>query len=379
MDIYSTSGDRRRQTRSRVFRCLYDSAEPLSKQELAARLSLSLPTVYQNINELLEMGLIEYTGPQASRGGRPAMQMRVVGAARYAVGIFITEEKVHFALTDLMCQALDYRDMLYEHGLFTDSFNRQLADELELFLDINKVDREKLLGVGVCLSGIIDQDSGNIFYAPTLGLRNVSLQPLLDAIPYPTHAENDANCGGFAEWFIHGGDNCIAFLSLTGGVGGALFVNGDKYLGTNRRSGEFGHMCVEKGGLPCSCGKRGCLEAYCSSSRLSTELGISLEEFFRLLDEGDERVQPIWSDYLEHLAVGIHNARMVLDCKVVLGGTMTEHIAPHMPRLRSLVAKLDPFFSEGDAEYLSLGHFSGKGPLLGAAFYFVRDFLENNI
>lgn len=378
MDNYS-SADRRRLTRSRVFRCLYDAAEPLAKQDIASRLSLSLPTVYQNINELLKMGLIEYTGPQASRGGRPAMQMRVVAGARYAVGIFIEEKKLSFALTNLMCQPLAYKDIFHGHELFSSRFNSFLTDELEGFLDENGVERKTLLGVGICLSGIIDQDSGNIFYAPTLRLRDVSLLPLLDAIPYPAHVENDANCGGFAEWFIHGGDSCIAFLSLTGGVGGALFVNGDKYLGTNQRSGEFGHMCVERDGLLCSCGKRGCLEAYCSSSRLSAELNLSLEEFFRLLDSGDALAEPIWEDYLEHLAVGIHNIRMALDCRIVLGGTMSEHIAPYMLQLRKYVAQLDPFCGDTEADYVSLGHFSGKGPLLGAALFYVRDFLENDI
>lgn len=376
MDNYS-SGDRRRQTRSRVFRCLYDAAAPMAKQELAARLSLSLPTVYQNINELLDMGLIEYTGPQASRGGRPAMQMRVVAGARYAIGIFITVRKVHFALTNLMGEFLDYKEVRHSFELLSGEYNAFLAGQLESFIDENRVERQKLLGVGICLSGIISDETDTVFYAPTLGLKDLSLRPLIDAIPYPVHADNDANCGGFAEWFLHADGGCLAYLSLAAGVGGAVFVNGDKYLGSNRRSGEFGHMCVEGDGLECSCGNRGCLEAYCSASRLSTELGISLEEFFSRLSQGDEALLPIWADYLEHLAAGIHNIRMILDCRVVLGGMMTEYLGPYLPRLRELVAQQDPFCE--DADYVSLGHYSGKGALLGAAFYFVRDFLENNI
>lgn len=377
MGGYINNTEKKRQTLNRVFRCLYDSDTPLSKQELSLQLSLSLPTVYQNVNELLDMGLIEFTGAQASRGGRPAMQMHVVAGARYAVGIFITVHRLYFALTNLMGQSLAFKDVFHTHTILSEEFNGFLVRELEGFLDEYSVERAKLLGVGVCLSGIIDPDSGNIFYAPTLGLRDVPLQPLLDAIPYSAHVENDANCGGFAEWFIEGGGSSIAFVSLTGGVGGAVFVNGDKYLGANQRSGEFGHMCVEKGGLTCACGKRGCLEAYCSSSRLSNELGISLDEFFRRLSEGDESFSRLWDDYMEHLAIGIHNIRMALDCRVVLGGLMTEFIGPYLPRIKELVAELDPF--SNNADYLSLGHFSGKGPLLGSALYFVKNFLENSI
>lgn len=376
MDNYS-SGNRRRQTRSRVFRCLYEAAGPLAKQDLASRLSLSLPTVYQNINELLKMELIEYTGPQASSGGRPAMQMRVVAGARFAVGIFITVHKLHFTLTNLMCESLAYKEVLHSHRLLSDEYNAFLSAQLEYFIDENRVERDKLLGVGICLSGIVSDETDTVFYAPTLGLKDVSLKPLMDAIPYPVHIDNDANCGGFAEWFIESGSKNIAFLSLSDGVGGALFINGDKYYGSNQRSGEFGHMCVEPGGLPCACGKSGCLEAYCSISRLTAEPGLSLEEFFRRHDSGEEKLVRIWDEYLRYLAIGIRNVRMALDCWVVLGGMMSEFIAPYLPRLRELVAQQDPFCD--NADYLSLGHYSGKGALMGAALYFVREFLENSI
>lgn len=376
MDNYS-SGERRRLTRSRVFRCLYDAGEPLAKQELASQLSLSLPTVYQNINELLNMGLIEYAGPQASRGGRPAMQMRVVADARYAVGIFITVQKVYFVLTNLMCESLAFKETTHSFSLLSDGFNSFLSAQLENFIDENNVDRGRLLGVGICLSGIISGETDTVFYAPTLGLKDVSFRPLVEAIPYPVYVDNDANCGGFAEWFIESGSKNIAFLSLSNGVGGALFINGDKYSGSNQRSGEFGHMCVEPGGLPCACGKNGCLEAYCSTSRLMSEPDMHLEDFFKRLDEGDEKLTQAWDEYLQYLAIGIHNVRMALDCWVVLGGMMTEFILPYLPRLKELVAKLDPFCA--DADYVSLGHYSGKGALMGAALHFVRDFLENDI
>ena len=79
----------------------------------------------------------------------------------------------------------------------------------------------------------------------------------------------------------------MAYLSLENGVGGAVLVNGDLYAGDNRRSGEFGHMCVEPGGLPCKCGKRGCLEAYCSARRISDDINITLKDFFAGVERHD--------------------------------------------------------------------------------------------
>jgi len=369
--------ERRRHTRNKVYRALYDSPVPLSKQALSLKLEMSLPTIYQNITELLDMGLIEYTGTQGSSGGRPAMQMRAVPNARFAIGAFISLDSIYFALTDLMCGVLDYREVKHDFPLLSGRYNRFFAQELESFIDDNSIVREKLLGVGICLSGIIQPEELLVFYAPPLNLRNVSIKPLVESIPYPVHVENDANSGGFAEWFNDSSGESIAFLSLAWGVGGATFVNGDKFTGTNQRGGEFGHMCIEYNGRPCACGKRGCLEAYCSSSRISSELGLSLDEFFRQLELGNRELQDIWDDYMKHLALGVHNIRMALDCRIVIGGTMSSYLAPHMPRLRRMVAACDPFCDECD--YVSLARYSGNGAPLGTALHFVKDFLDNNI
>lgn len=372
-----TISDRRRHTRSRVYRCLYDSSFPLSKQDLAIRLDLSLPTVYQNVNELIEMGLIEYAGAQSSSGGRPAMQLRVVTGARFAIGILITRHNIQFALTDLRCELLGYSECRHDFELISPEYNSFLAEELEKFIDSNAVERSKILGVGICLAGIIISESNMVFYAPTLGLRNTSMQALIDLIPYSVHLENDASSGGFAEWFFQHSAESLAFLSLAEGVGGAVFVNGGRYEGSNERSGEFGHMCVERNGLPCTCGRHGCLEAYCSSTRISRDLGMSLEEFFRRIDAGSHRAAELWDDYLSHLALGIHNIRMALDCCVVLGGQMAGFLAPYLPRLKHLVSECDPF--SPDAEYLRIDHSLGKGAILGTALYYVKEFLEKFI
>ena len=90
----------------------------------------------------------------------------------------------------------------------------------------------------------------------------------------------------------------MAYVSLESGIGGSVLIGGSPYHGTNQRSCEFGHMCVVPGGLPCSCGKHGCLEAYCSSDRVSKGLGVSLTDFFDALEHNDPEYSLIWSDLL---------------------------------------------------------------------------------
>ena len=164
--------ERRRRTRSAVYRYLYDSDTPCSKQKIAADLNLSLPTVYQNLTELHAAGLIDYCGAQPSSGGRPAMLITVVPDARISVGLSITERRLRFILTDIKRNELGYKDVHHQMPLTDPEFSRFLAGELELFLDENKIVREKLLGVGVTIAAVVSRDTSTIVFAPTLNLYN---------------------------------------------------------------------------------------------------------------------------------------------------------------------------------------------------------------
>ena len=376
MSISNTSASgKRKQTRSAVYQYLYAVRAPRSKLKIAQDLNLSMPTVYQNVNELLEKGYIEYCGLQQPSFGRPAMMLRTVDNARYAIGIYISPREIHMSATDLSRTEIAYRRIPHGFDPGSPESNAFIAKELENYIDSNGIPRDRLLGVGIVIPGVISPDETKLLYAPTLGLRDLDLRPLRETIPYPTRVENDATSGGFAEWYNSRERNSIAYLSLVSGVGGTILVNGALYAGNNNRSGEFGHMCVEWNGRPCSCGKRGCLEAYCSSARFQEELGMEPEEFFFRLRERDPKVLPFWEDYKRHLVIGIHNIHMALDCDVVLGGFLAEYLEPHLDELRKMLSEADPFDTQKN--FLRVNRNSRFGSIIGAAFYFIRDFVDS--
>ena len=97
MSTYNTA-DLRRQNRSRVFRYIFDSETPVTKQEIAQSLSLSLPTVGQNLKELQECGLLETQGTFHSTGGRKPRAIGVAAGVRCAVGIMISVYHIHMGV-----------------------------------------------------------------------------------------------------------------------------------------------------------------------------------------------------------------------------------------------------------------------------------------
>ncbi|MDD2992651.1 MAG: ROK family transcriptional regulator [Pygmaiobacter sp.] len=369
--------ERRRITRNSIYRYLYQAQTPRTKQDIAQALAFSLPTVHQNLSELLAAGLVERGALQRSTGGRRATGMAIAANARFAVGVSVTQERFRFLAANLRMEEIAYRSEetgLPPHTADAAALGVRLAAALEHFLTDFGLNRNKLLGVGIALPAILDAQGQTILFSPTMALNHCRTADLTQALPYPAHLANDATAGGYAEWLTQGSGSSLAYLSLENGVGGAVLLGGAPYHGLNGRSGEFGHICIVPGGLPCPCGKRGCLEAYCSAARISSDLGLTVEDFFEALARTPAQYQPLWEDYLQHLAIGIHNIRMILDCDIVLGGFLTQYLAPYMPHLQALVAAQSPF--QENAGYLRLGQYPKRAIPLGVALHFINDFIQ---
>ena len=372
----SSYNDRRRQTRSSVYHCLYETEGFCTRQMLAQNLGLSLPTIYQNLTELVDSGFVRYSGEAHSTGGRRAAGLEIIPDARIAVGVSVAADRLRFSAADLRLSELASRSVDFTtRGRTIAELSRVISEELERFLDEARLDRSRLLGVCVALPGLLTPQRDRLLFAPTLRLRDSELRPIYESLRYPSYVENDATSSGHAEWFTRGAVGNMAYISLECGVGGSVLIGGSPYHGSNQRSCEFGHMCIVPGGLKCSCGKHGCLEAYCSPDRVSKDLGISLTAFFDELERHNPEFTMLWSDVLQHLADGLAHLRMCFDCDAVLGGLLTQHMPAYLGLLRQYVAANDPF--SDNALYVSLSVLGGRSVPLGAALHFISEFLDN--
>jgi Transcriptional regulator/sugar kinase len=361
--------------RNRIYRYLYEAKDFCSRQAVANACGISMPTLYQNLSGLMEEGLVRSSGEEQATGGRKAQGLDIVPDARIAVGIAVSEHHLRLIAMDLRLQELAYRVVPFELvAELSRADSTALARTLESFLDENGIDRQKLLGVGLTIPGIITKDRTAIFNAPTLNLKNVEMETLIHGIPYPVHVENDASASGHAECFVRGEKENLAYLSLEYGVGGAVMIAGEPYIGDDAKSGEFGHLCIEPGGLLCTCGKHGCLEPYISPRRIDATFGVSLEEFFAGVEQHNADYEALLYDMLRHLAIGINNIRMVLDCTVVLGGFLSEYLQPYLSVLRQYVLSGNPFMTDGSFVQLSVvpRHITP----IGAGLPFIREFIE---
>lgn len=342
-----------------------------SKTELTKELELSMPTVLQNTKELLEQGILLENGEYESTGGRRAKSLTVNGKAAYAVGLDITSDHVGFVLLNLKGEILSYvtKEKAFYKSL---DYYKEVFDELELFIQACRVDDDKILGVGIAIPGIIDREEKVLIKSHALKLEGASLQLLSQMSPRRTHFENDANAAMSAEWGYDEEDAIYLFLSNT--VGGAFRTHGSLFRGNNRKAGEFGHTVIVPQGKECHCGKKGCVNSYCSAQALTDASGYSLEETMARVAAKDPKVLKVWNEYLDYLAITISNLRMMYDTDIILGGDVGAYLEPYMLELGMRVMELNKF--DSDVSYLRNSVHKKGGAAAGAALYFIHKYIR---
>jgi len=278
-----------------------------SRADLARLTGLSRSTVSTLVSDLQAHGLVveqdaragsesEAEG-RAPQQGRPPTLLTLDRSAGLVLGIDFGHEMVHVAIADLS------RTILAERTQAIDVDNSAarsidvavaLADEVIAAADVGS---DRLLGVGVGLSGPIDVAAGTVHTGKILpgwaGVRPA--EELAARLGLHVHLDNDANLGALAEVTLGAGVGArdAIYLMVSGGVGAGLILGGELYRGTGGTAGELGHVLVDESGPICRCGNRGCLEMMAGGRAITTLLrdshgdDITLDEVMALAADGD--------------------------------------------------------------------------------------------
>lgn len=343
----------------------------LTKQDIASALSLSMPTVLQSINELLEKNILEVCGTNESTGGRKAQRIQLNKNCGFGIGINITEHHIKFVAIDFANTPIDtYR----VRCCFSDepAFYEQLSSFLSQFLKEKNIPSDKVLGVGISFPGIIDSEKNMIAHSHVFHLENTSLDRFQNAVSYPLIIANDANCASYTE--LNSDKRDYFYLSLNETVGGALIRDRSILVGNKFQTGEVGHMVLIPNGLPCYCGKAGCADAYISPKVLCddrTDLD-TLEQFFSALRKKDASAEAIFDEYLEHLALLLSNIRMLLDIDIIIGGDAAFFLEDYLDKIKEYTSKYDYFAR--DIDYLSICTQKKSARAIGAAILSLEKF-----
>lgn len=350
---------------------------PVSRHDIVADVGLSIPTVTQNLQYLENNGCITPSDIKKSTGGRSASTYIAVNDCRMAIGVFLSANHITAVVVDLSgIVTYSLRERI-PFNLDDDAYLQKLADLVETVKTEASISNEQLLGVGIAVPALVHEDGENINYGLTLNFSKSTRTEIAKYIPYPNRLFHDSKVAGFAEAWVHSDIDNAFYINLNNNIGGCVILNKEVYPGDYHHAGEVGHMKLDlHSPRQCYCGKYGCFETLCTASVLETYSNGNLEQFFSLLEQQDSGAVEIWNEYLDYLALAIHNLHLLFDCSIIIGGYVGSYISPY---IGDLCSRIDDktFFNEKAIDYVFPCKYKIEATAAGAAIYYINEFLEN--
>ncbi|MHB8061933.1 MAG: ROK family protein [Ruminiclostridium sp.] len=308
---------------SLIYHLIYQEKK-LSKQDIANRLHKSLPTVTQNLTRLEQEGLIEKSGQFAAQIGRKAAAYNLCERARVAVGVEILKSGIRLVAVDLYGSAF-FRQNVACVFLNNDAYYCEIGQTVQQFIEELQLPKGTVLGIGFAVQALTSSDGGKITYGNILNFTGTLIDVFQQHLKPTCKFFHDAGCAATTELWVNKSIQDAVFFSVGKHLGGALILNQQIHQGEQGKSGTIEHMTLIEHGKPCYCGKRGCMEAYCSLQSLLKD-DEPLEAFFTGLRAGEPERQARWNRFLDDLSIAVNNLHMVFDSPCILGG----HIAPFL-------------------------------------------------
>ncbi len=150
----------------------------------------------------------------------------------------------------------------------------ELANQILDFIKVNEITLDNIVGIGIGCPGSINSKLGVCDYSNNLKWYDLKIVEILKKyINLPIKITNDANAATLGEYKFGVGKNYqnVIMLTLGTGVGGGVIINGKLYEGNDGKGAELGHSVIKLNGRKCTCGRKGCIEAYASASALAKE------------------------------------------------------------------------------------------------------------
>lgn len=231
-----------------------------------------------------------------------------------------------------------------------------------------------------------------IVYASNLEFHDVPLGKILEErLGIPVHLENDANAAAYGELMagVGVGYRSLIMLTIGTGIGGGIVADEKIWSGFNGAAGELGHIVVHSGGKVCSCGKVGCLEAYCSANALKKATRKAMEQdkdsvmwqlvggdlsrisaktAFDAMRQEDDTGKKLVDEYIFYLSLGVSNAINLFQPEIFcLGGGVSREGETILVPLRKLVIEQTYLKKDEQRPRIVSAMLGGDAGLIGAA------------
>src|SRR3712207_1961477 len=363
-----------------IFEYIYNRKQGFSIAEVCQSLDLTFPAVKRIFESFLEKNMLIQSKKLSHGVGREAMEYTYNHDFCYSIGVRISEDYIHLIFTNSVGKSLCHSKVKLPSP--PKNMIPFLESTICLFIEqITKEKREKIVGVGISIPGIFNQESKMIEFKINHFSSFVALQELQKNIPYPIYIENESNLSAIAEAVLGKYLNLSEFtvLTINKNIGSSHFVRREGDRNFYFKAGRIHHMIVNKNGRKCYCGSKGCLGSYISIKALLQdfqeifpeiqEIESIFQEKYRESKEGKK----ILDQYIEYLAAGIQNLLFFSNPeKIIISGMICAFQDYLYTKLLNKIYHSGHIFFRG-RDTVVFSSFHENSSLIGAALFPIVD------
>lgn len=366
--------------RSAILKLLNDQGA-MSRKDIALALGLTPATVTLICTELLAGGILYEVGEadEKKRAGRKKVLIDIHYQCRYVLAIAIEAAETTVSVSDLKGNLCAVRKLKTDGSRAPEEFLKGVADESKALMWESGIEKDRILGVGVSIPGLVRRKTGCSVHAYRIWKEPVEVGAILGKhFPYPVIVEN--NVKAFAEGeLIYGRGRereNLLFIKWGPGVGSAIIIRNQIYDSENSKSAEIGHYIVEKNGKQCRCGRRGCLETLvsthavaervrdaCCAERMPELYAMVGGDISRIeakniswwIEAGDEELERIIGDILEQMARTVVNTITLLAPDMVIFYGYMFELPRFEERFLQMCRQYDPSYNDEYIQKTRLG------------------------
>jgi len=367
---------------------LIRTGKALSRADLSKATGLSPTATGIIVSALIEKGYIRERGTGESTGGRRPVLLELVPESYYSIGFDVDVGSVLYIVMDITGK------VVYEGSADMDTGTPEAAvSALGAYVDeiirSREIDKERLLGVGISVPGLVEPDTQRVILAPNLGWEDVDLGAMLkEKLEMPVHVENEAMASAICENWIgecREIDNFIC-VNIKSGIGAGIFTGGRPYKGSSGSAGEVGHVVVDEDGPKCGCGNHGCLETIASTSRIVDKArkiarqdgasflckadnsgSIDLDNITYAARAGNEKALVLLNDAARYIGIALSSLVNTLNpSKIVLGKDFVKYGDLVMNTIRGMIER-KALKKPASVVEVTVSEFGERASTLGAA------------
>lgn len=363
---------------------LIASQNEYSRADITGMVNLTKMTVSNIVNDFIETGfVVESKKTENNTVGRNPITLSISPTAPKIIGLYISRNSLHCVLSSLSLDIIHQTEMPLCNET-PDTLDQKIVSIIKTILSYTS---DSILGLGISAIGPLDIKTGRILN-PTnfFGISNYPVQALIEReFKIPCLLNNDMNACALTELYYGAGQDWSHFLyvGISNGIGSGIITDGKLYQNNSPYAGELGHMVIEFDGPLCSCGRRGCLEAYINMPSILNKIRDITEKpeltYADLPAFGaDPKCRPLFQDISEKLTCALVNTVNLLDPQGIIIG----HEGAYLPA--EYISKIEEVINQ---DILAVGHrhitvrtssLKLKAPLLGGVCLVLDQLFSGN-